>query len=72
MDMGPISIKKHEWNFANMVHMSITKHKMFFGHFVQEFQNYFHGYKTIVFSQGLHKKRSSTMLESWKFRKSEN
>ena len=30
MDMGPISIKKHEWDFANKVQLSITKHKMTF------------------------------------------
>ena len=30
MDMRPISIKKHEWNFANMVPRSTTKHKMTF------------------------------------------
>ena len=31
MDMKPRSIKKHEWNVANMVPISITKHNMFFG-----------------------------------------
>ena len=30
MDMGPISTRKHEWNFINMVPISITKHKMTF------------------------------------------
>ena len=30
MDMGPISIKKHEWIFANMVPISITEHKTIF------------------------------------------
>ena len=30
MDMRPISIKKHEWNFANIVQVSITKHTMSF------------------------------------------
>ena len=29
--MKPISIKKHEWDFANMVPRSTTKHKMEFG-----------------------------------------
>ena len=30
MDMRPISIKKHEWKFANMVTRSSTKHKLEF------------------------------------------
>ena len=30
MDMRPISMKKHEWIFANMVPISTTKHKMIF------------------------------------------
>ena len=30
MDIRPISIKKHEWNFPKMVQVSITKHKMTF------------------------------------------
>ena len=29
MDMGPISIKKHEWMFANMLPISNTEHKRF-------------------------------------------
>ena len=28
MDMGPVSIKKHEWFFANVVPISTTKHEM--------------------------------------------
>ena len=28
-----MSIKKHEWHFANMVQVSITKHKMAFWNF---------------------------------------
>ena len=34
MDMRPTSIKQHEWIFANMAPISITKHKMFFGEFL--------------------------------------
>ena len=30
LNMGPISIKKHEWMLANMVPISISKHKMTF------------------------------------------
>ena len=30
MDMEPTSIKQHEWDYANMVPISTTKHKMFF------------------------------------------
>ena len=33
LDMRPISSKKHEWYFANIVPISITKHKMAFGNF---------------------------------------
>ena len=33
MDMGPISIKKHERIRSNMVPISITKHEMFFWEF---------------------------------------
>ena len=28
LDMRPISSKKHEWNFANVAPISISKHKM--------------------------------------------
>ena len=28
LDARPISLKRHEWDFANMVPLSITKHKM--------------------------------------------
>ena len=31
MDMKPISITEHGWNVANMVPISITKHKMIWG-----------------------------------------
>ena len=30
LNMGSISIKKHEWIFANMVPISISKHEQFF------------------------------------------
>ena len=30
LNMGPISIKNHEWIFANMVPISLSKHKMAF------------------------------------------
>ena len=33
MDMRPISIKKHEWMFANRVHICTTKHNMVFWKF---------------------------------------
>lgn len=34
LDMKSISLKKHEWNLANMVPISTTAHKMTFGHLV--------------------------------------
>ena len=33
-DLGPISIKKYEWNFANMVPISTTKHNDLLGLFL--------------------------------------
>ena len=30
LDMRPTSVKKHEWDFANMLPISSTKHKMTF------------------------------------------
>ena len=69
--MGPIPIKKHEWGFANMVPISISKHKMsFFGiSRILAFRDYFLGSKTVFFSQGIHEQKS---FELWIFGNVEN
>ena len=58
LNTGPISIKKHECIFANMVPISITKHQMFFC----VISGLFLGSQTIVCSQSIHK---NIIVEWW-------
>ena len=76
MQTGPIFIKTHGWNFANMEPISITKHKMSLGEFwnVGSLGIIFLGPKIIVFSQCFHKQNEFCdggileMSHTWKLK----
>ena len=68
MDTGPISIKKHEWMFANMVSIPIAKHTKDFGiSNVGNLRIISLGPKQSFFSQGFPTQRNFTMAESGYF-----
>ena len=80
--MRPIFIKKHEWDFANMVPIAITKHKMTFRNLnvlvisgqirwkkpgeTPQINNYFLGSKTIGFSERFLKQNG--IVRWWDFK----